>query len=85
MLYAPYALVHSGGTPAGSSTGASRSMGGLSRGTSSRGGGGWESEIEIDMLQVMGAGLYHYAALHIELQTTLSYFPLLCGFVQSSG
>lgn len=61
-------------------------MGGASRGTSSRGGGGWESEIEIDMLQVRGAGLLHYAALHIELQTVL--FPTtlwFCTVTRRSG
>ncbi|CAM9400850.1 unnamed protein product [Ectocarpus fasciculatus] len=40
----------SGGSASGSSPGGSRSTG-LGRGTTSR-GGGWESEIEIDMLQV---------------------------------
>lgn len=43
----------SGGSGSGSGTGGSRSMGGLTRGMSSRSGGGWESDIEIDMLQVI--------------------------------
>ena len=42
---------HSGGSVSGSSPGGSRGSGGHSRSTASR-GGGWESEIEIDMLQV---------------------------------
>ncbi|CBJ30237.1 conserved unknown protein [Ectocarpus siliculosus] len=41
----------SGGSASGSSPGGSRSTGGPRRSTTSR-GGGWESEIEIDMLQV---------------------------------
>eukprot|EP00903_Cladosiphon_okamuranus_P015016 g13894.t1 len=41
----------SGGSVSGSSPGGSRGSGGLSRSMTSR-GGGWESEIEIDMLQV---------------------------------
>lgn len=41
----------SGGSASGSSPGGSRSTAGPGRSTTSR-GGGWESEIEIDMLQV---------------------------------